>query len=177
MALLSASSFSTSVQPVYVNGSPVAVPSHAADPVTLPTSSGSTVTVFDSLNTALKCLEHMKESNVWRIVASNNVMVVSVCPRKLLIMENTLQNARLVQQYAAPLYVGGLTLFAATSYDMRTLDSALSAIGSLVATTLLDNVSLTPENIQVVDWSYTASPSAGQGSLLTDAVPLHYQHV
>ena len=91
MALLAASSFSTSVAPLYVNGSPVAAPARPDDPVTLPMSSGASVTVFDSLTTALKCLEYMKESGVWCVMASNNALVVSVSHHKLLIMDNTLR--------------------------------------------------------------------------------------
>ena len=177
MALLQASSFSTSVAPLYVNGSPVATPAHPNDPVTLPMSSGSTVTVFDSLSTALKCLEYMKEANVWCVMASSNVMVVSVSHHKLLVLENTLQNARLVQQYGAPLYVGGLTLFVArNSYDMHSLTSALTAVGSLVTGSLTDNVSLAAEHMQVVDFNYQAGAAAGAGSLLSGPVPLHYQY-
>ena len=171
MALLSASSFSTQVAPLYVNGSPVALPTHATDPVTLPMSNGSSQTVFDSLTTALKCLEYMKESNVWRVMASNNVMVISVCHHKLLILENTLQNARLVQQFGAPLYIGGLVLFAArTSYDLHSQESALGTIGSLMTSSLPDNASLASAHIQVVGWNYQANSTAGQGSLMSDAV-------
>ena len=177
MALLTASSFSTSVQPLWVNGSPVALPTHVTAPVLFQTASGSTITVFGSLNTALKCLQYMKENNVWCPSASNNVLVVSVSHHKLLILENTLANARLVQQYGAPLYVGGLVLFAArTSYDTHSLESALADVGSLVTTTLTDNISLGTVNIQVVDWNYQASAPAGSGSLLTDSAPLHYQY-
>ena len=154
MALLSASSFSTQVAPLYVNGSPVALPTHATDPVTLRMSNGSSQDVFDSLTTALKCLENMKESNVWCVMASNNVMVVSISHHKLLAMENALQNARLVQQFVAPLYVGGLVLVAArTSYDMHSLKSALGSIGFLLTSTLPDNTSLASAHIQVVDWN------------------------
>ena len=177
MALLQASSFSTSVAPLYVNGSPVAAPAHPNDPVALPMSSGSTVTVFDSLTTALKCLEYMKESNVWCLMASNTVMVVSVSHHKLLVLENTLQNSRLVQQYGAALYVGGLTLFAArNSYDTHSLTSALTAVGTLVSGSLTDNISLAAEHMQVVDFNYQAGAAAGAGSLLSDSTPLHYHY-
>ena len=68
-------------------------------------------------------------------------------------------------------------LFAArTSYDMHSLESALTGVGSLVTQRLPDNVSLASENIQVVDWNYQASAPAGSGSLMSDPVPLHYQY-
>ena len=175
-ALLQASQLSSIDAPQLYDGSGnlVALPAHPNDPVTLTLSSGVTVTVFDTLTTALKTMKYMLQQNQW-LLQLPKCMVVSVCHHKLLLLEATVANQKLLQTYAAPLYEHGATRFAGrVSYDTHDLQSALQSVGSLQMSSLLDNLDLASVNMQVVDWNYTASPTAGTGSLLVDAVPLRY---
>jgi hypothetical protein len=176
MALIQASQFSSISAPqLYdASGNVIAVPANPNDPVTFTLSSGVVVTVFDTLTTALKCMKHMYQENQW-LLQLPKVMVVSVCHHKLLLLEATLQNQRLLQTFAAPLYEHGAVRYASRlSYDTSDLQNALQSVGSLQMSALMDNVDLAAVNIQVCDWNYKAGASAGEGSLLVDATPLRY---
>jgi hypothetical protein len=175
-ALLQASQFSSVTAPQLYNssGNLIATPAHANDPVTLTLSSGVTVTVFDTLQTALKCMKYMYEQNQW-LLQLPKCMVVSVCHHKLLLMESTLANQKLLQTFAAPLYEHGAVRFASRlSYESHDLQSALQSVGSLQMSSLMDNSDLSSVSIQAVDWNYMANAPAGQGSVLVDTSPLHY---
>ena len=177
MALLQASAFSSvSLPPLLVNGSPVAEPPHASDPVTITLQSGSVITVADSLVTLLKALRSMHLSNQWLLQLSPSVLMVSVAGTKALILERTLTNEKLIQSYGSPLYTFGSVRFASrTSYETKDLAGALAAMGALLpSSSLSDNTNLEQVHIQVADWNYEAGASAGQGSLLLDASPLVY---
>ena len=176
-ALIQASQLSSIDAPqLYdASGNVVASPAHASDPVSLTLSSGVTVQVFDSLTTALKTMKYMFQQHQW-LLQLPKCMIVSVAHHKLLIMEATLTNQKLLQTFAAPLYEHGGTRFASrTSYETHEMQSALQAVGSLQMSALLDNIDLASIGMVLVDWNYMASPSAGQGSLLVDAAPLHYK--
>jgi hypothetical protein len=176
-SLVQASQFSSISAPqLYdASGALIPTPPHPNDPVTLTLSSGVTVTVFDSLTTALKVMKYMFEQGQW-LLQLPKVMVVSVCHHKLLLMESTLANQRILQTFAAPLYEHGSVRFASRlSYETYSLQNALQSVGSLQMSPLNDNVDLASVNMQVLDWNYMANAPAGQGSLLVDASPLHYQ--
>ena len=85
-------------------------PAHANDPVSLTCSDGSTIVVFDTLATGLKCLESMRATGQWYIQATDEVMVVSV-GTKLLLLETTLTNQKLMQTYTAFYNTAGQTVF------------------------------------------------------------------
>jgi hypothetical protein len=177
MALIQASQFSSIDAPQLYDpsGNLVALPANPTDAVAITLSSGVTVTVFDSLTTALKTMKYMYQQKQW-LLQLPKVMVVSVCHHKLLILESTLANQRLLQTFAAPLYEHGAVRFASRlSYETYDLQTALQSVGTLQMSALLDNVDLATVNAQLVDWNYKASPSAGQGSLLVDSSPLHYK--
>ena len=117
----------------------------------------------------------MFQQDQW-LVQLPKVFVVSICHSKLLLLEATVANQKLIQSYAAPLYEHGIVKFASrSSYDTHDLQSALQSVGSLQMTPLSDNVDLASVGMQLVDWNYQANPSAGEGSLLSDAVPLRYK--
>ena len=48
-------------------------PTGASDPVSLTLSDGSTAQVFDTLETALKCMEFMRLRNQWMLQVSDDV--------------------------------------------------------------------------------------------------------
>ena len=177
MALLQASQFSSiSLPPLIVNGSPVATPPHASDPVTLTLTSGTVVTVADSLTTLLKALRSMHLSHQWLLQLTPSVTLVSVAGSKALIMERTLTNEKLIQNYGCPLYTFGNVRFASrTSYETKDLSGALASMGAfLPSASLLDNSELAAVQIQVIDWFYQNAAGPGQGSMMSDASPLVY---
>ena len=82
-ALLTAAQFAsyTVQQPVGITGGHT----NASDQVRLGLSDGSSVLVFDSKTTALKCLAFMKERQQWMLSVSDDIAVVSIGATKLLI--------------------------------------------------------------------------------------------
>ena len=159
--------------PVGQNGAPA----HAGDPVALACSDGSTVTVFDTLSTALKCLASMTGSGQWYIQATDEVMVVSV-GTKLLILETTLTNQKMMQTYTAWYSTSGQVVFQNKSTSQsNSLTGALQKCGYLMqaAQPFQNNYDLAhapgPPNIQIVDWFYLANAAnSTQGSKLNDGL-------
>ena len=156
-------------------------PAHAGDPVCLTVSDGTVQTVFDSLSTALKCLAQMRAQGQWFVQASDEVIVVSV-GTKLLLMESSLTNQKLLQQ-CTPLYTSsGQTVFQnKLASAQSSLTGALQKSGYLMQAALpfVGNYDLAaapgPPAVQIVDWFYQASPtSSTQGSQLTDATPIAF---
>lgn len=152
--------------------------------MSLTLTDGSTVQVFDQLDAALRCMEWMRTRNspMWLLQASDDVVVVSVSSTKLLILEQTLVNQKLLASFA-PCYCGGRTLFQHRTMSlMLTLEEALLSVGFAKTGTdpYASNIQLTAApspHILVVDWNFRASPTAGTpGSLLEDATPITYDY-
>ena len=178
-ALLTAAQFASySVQqPVGIVGAHI----NGSDPVRLGLSDGSSVLVFDSKTTALKCLAFMKERQQWMLSVSDDIAVISVNATKLLVGEQSLLFQKLMASFS-PTYQGGKTLFNhRTMSQSLSLDDALQAVGfpKLSATPFRNNKDLkeaTPNpNMIVVDWNFKESLSTStDGSLLDDPTPLSY---
>ena len=153
----------------------IGAPAHASDAVALTLSDGSTHVVFDTLATALRCLAQMNSAGQWYIQASDEVMVVSV-GTKLLLLETTLTNQKLMQTYAAFYSTAGQTVFQNKSTSQQnSLTGALQKCGYLMqaAQPFQNNYDLAhapgPPNIQIVDWFYLANPAtSAQGSKLSE---------
>ena len=185
MALFTDASFTgvALVQP-YVSGAQLVTPGHPNDAVILTTSDGQTITVFDKVTNALRCLEFMHVHGQWLLQPSDDVMIVSVGYTKLLIMETTLINQKLITSFT-PVYQGGRTLFAHRSMSqLLSLDDALQSVGfcKQTAAAFANNTDLVnglnPTRIILVDWRFFASPTdADRGSLLYDPTPIVYDFV
>jgi len=160
-----------------LDGTVESAPVHASDPVTLTLSSGTVVTVADSLTTLLKVLHQMYLSNQWLLHLSPSVMMVSIAGVKAMLLERTLVNEKLIQHFGAPLYVNGSVKFASrSSYETKDISGALAAMIKLMTgDSPLDNVSLAPHQIQVADWLYEAGAPANESSQLVDESVLVYQ--
>ena len=174
-SLFTANDFTTSVDiPVGQTGSPP----NAAHSVQLTLQDGTVINVFDSLTTALKCLSTMRAKGQWFLQASEDVVVVSV-GTKLLVLEATLINQKMLQSFA-PLYQLGQVLFQHRNVSqLATLTTALQQSGYCMKAPLpfANNYDLrqasNPPAVQVVDWYYTAFPAdSSQGTLLQDASPI-----
>ena len=175
MALFTEASFAATPydRPLGVSGDPA----HANDPVTLQLSDGTSITVFDKLTTALRLAAFMRHSSQWQVAASEDITIVSANGGlKLLILENTLQNQKLLTSFV-PVYTGDQLLFVHRSMSsVLSLTDALRSVGFCVKTLpFLGNLDLRlgQTGIQLVDWNYKASLSnSEEGSLLNDGTPL-----
>ena len=176
-SLFTSSDFSTAVDvPAGQSGSPP----NAAHSVQLTLQDNTVINVFDSMETALKCLSTMRAKGQWFLQASEDIVVVSV-GTKLLLLEATLVNQKLLQAFA-PLYQLGRVLFQHRNVSqLANLTTALQQSGYCMKATLpfannydLKNAS-NPPSIQAVDWYYTAFPTDNsQGTLLEDATPITF---
>ena len=161
--------------PVDVTGEPV----HANGPITLQLSDGTSLTVFDKLTTALKLVAYMRGAKQWQVAASEDVTIVSANGGlKLLVLENTLQNQKLLSSFSA-VYTGDELLFQHRSMSsVLSLTDALRSVGFCVKGLPFSNnldLRLAGTGIQLIDYNYKASVANSQeGSLLGDGAPLVY---
>ena len=164
-------------RPVGVSGDPI----HPTDAVTLQLSDGTSVVVFDKLTTALKLGKFMRAQKQWQIAASEDITIVSANGGiKLLLLENTLQNQKLLTSFV-PVYTGDELLFVHRSMSsVLSLTDALRSVGFCVKSLPYSNnldLRLGNTGIQLVDWNYQASLSDSfQGSLLSDGSPLVFDY-
>ena len=162
-------------RPVNETGSPL----HAGDPITLQLSDGTSITVFDTLTTALRLARFMRQSKQWQVAASEDVTVVAANGGlKLLVLENTLLNQKLLTSFVA-CYTGDELLFQHRSMSsVVSLTEALRTVGFCVKGLPFANnldLRLAGTGIQVIDWFYAASVTEAQpGSRLSDGTPLVY---
>ncbi len=154
-------------------------PDHANDPVTLQLSDGTVALVFDKLSTGLKLLAFMRTNSQWNVYASDDVVCVSIGAVKLLVLETTLINQKLITSYL-PIVIGGQVRWAnrTTSLVLSTTDALKSVgfchIGELPFNNNLD-LRAGSAHMQLLDWNYEANPSSSSaGSLLSDPSPLRY---
>ena len=85
--------------------SPVGVmnaPTGASDAVSLTLSDGSVVQIFDTLETALKCMEFMRQRDQWLLQVSDDVACVNAGP-KLLLLEMPLTSQKLLASFSPSL--------------------------------------------------------------------------
>ena len=140
--------------------------------VLLTLQDASVVPVFSSVEVALQCLKAMKERGQWFLQASEDVIVVSNGV-KLLVLEASLVNQKLLQQFAC-ISLSGRALFQHRSCSqIVTLTAALQQSGYCMKASLpfAGNLDLrsapNPPAIQIVDWFYDAFPAdSASGSQL-----------
>ena len=112
--------------PVGLTGPP------ASAPVSLTLSHGTVQTIGDSID-LLSLLWKMRGNRSWMMYASEDVVCVSVCGVKMLVMETSLINQRLLNLYA-PMYMGGKVRWVHRNQSL-VLDNgdALRSVGSFAA--------------------------------------------
>lgn len=145
------------------------------DKVEIKLSDNTQPTVFDSVDTALKCMEYMRLRAQWLLTPTDDIMIVSVSSTKLIIAETSLVNQKLLSTFM-PMYIGGATRFAHRSMSiLQRLPEAISDVGFCVQDTFTDNWTLQnpvlgkAPNLVLVDINYRASPTAdAPGSKLDD---------
>ena len=126
MALLSASDF-TGYSDSY------AAPAGFNDPifagsVDLILSTGITQQVFDTLSTALKCIHYMEANNLYSLSPNEDVTVLNL-RSKLLILENTYINQKMMNSCVFTYHGAGVRAIHRSMADTVSLPDALASVG------------------------------------------------
>lgn len=180
--LFTAASFPgvTRPAPVLPTGLTGTNPAGASDAVSLTLSDGSVAQVFDTLEAALRCMAYMQAQNMWLLQASDDVAVVSVSGTKLLCLEMTLVNQKMLASFL-PTYIGGAVKFVhRTMSQTLSLGEALASVGfprpgAMVYRGNFDLAQSPQPRILVVDWFFRSSTTTStQGSQLADDTPIVY---
>ena len=136
--------------------------------ITLIKSDATTETVFDSLTTALKCLNFMNSKNMYYLMAGDDITIVN-CQTKLLILENTFTNQKMINSYVFSYHGKKMKGIHRNLSNMVNLTDALISVGFKTNNTVFQNNNDLETNrpdaerprVKVLDWFYfdLASPS------------------
>ena len=147
-------------------------------------SDGTTETVFDSVQTALNCLAFMSARNQYYLLASDDIMVINVSNVKLLILETTFLNQKLLNSFTMSYVQGEVVGIHRNLSTILNLTDALVSVGYKRSTAIIlaNNWDLqealpNPErpHIQLVDVNYrSVVTNSADGSQLRDATQLVY---
>ena len=147
--------------------------------VLLTLSDGRTITVFDTVRTAMRCLEKMRVAKQSFLVASDDVLIWAVSWTKLIIAEATLTLQRLMTSFT-PVYMFGFTRFVHRNLSsVQTFGEALQSVGFANmggSATIQNNMDLATAATRavVVDWLYKAAPTADAPGKDTEQTELKY---
>jgi hypothetical protein len=147
--------------------------------VSLILSDGTTTTIFDSIATALRCLNFMNSRKQYFMNASDDIIIVNVSGVKLLILETTFLNQKLLNSYNFIYSRGKVRGVHRNLSNIVNLTDALVSVGyKKNSTTAFNNnydleTNLSDVNrprIKIVDYHYISAPSnSTTGSLLEDS--------
>ena len=129
-------------------------------------SDNTNVTVFDSLETALKCLDYMNTNSLYYMLCDDGDLTILNLNMKLLIFENTFINQKLLNTYVLTYHSNAVTAIHRNLSKMFSLKDALinSGYKTELATfnTNSDWQALTVNKrpyMLVVDWYYFENSS------------------
>ena len=110
-----------------------AVPSGVAEPlftgsVDLILSTGITQQVFDTLSTALKCINFMEANKLYSLSPNEDITILNL-RSKLLILENTYINQKMMNSYVFTYHGNEVRAIHRSMADTVSLSEALSSIG------------------------------------------------
>ena len=143
-------------------------------------SDGTTNTIFDSVYTGLNTLEFMVSRNQYYLMASDDVMIINVDGVKLLILETTFMNQKLMNSFSFHYIRGKIRCIHRNLATIMDLTDALISVGYKKSTDVAfaNNTdlqeSLTDSNrprIQVFDLYHSA---ASGGCKLEDSPAINY---
>jgi hypothetical protein len=140
--------------------------------------------IFSTLAGALGLLKYMKDNNLYSITPSDDLTFINVSDVKLLILENTFLNQKLMNQYTF-VYSGKTFVCVGRNSSKRlSLTDALASVGFYRGSNTFNNnyslqgaITNNSERpwIQVVDYHYISNPTTTTaGSLLTDPTQMVY---
>jgi len=143
-------------------------------------SDGTTNTIFDSVYTGLNTLEFMMSRNQYYLMASDDVMIINVDGVKLLILETTFVNQKLMNSLSFHYIRGKVRCIHRNLATIMNLTDALISVGYKKSTDVafVNNTdlqeSLTDSNrprIQVFDLYHSATTG---GCKLEDSPAINY---
>ena len=110
-----------------------AVPAGLTDPlftgsVDIILSTGITQQVFDALSTAIKCIHYMESFNLYSLSPNEDITIINL-RSKLLILENTYINQKMMNSYVFTYHGAGVRAIHRSMSDTVTLTDALSSVG------------------------------------------------
>ena len=153
------------------------------DPVNIIKSDGVTETVFADLNTALRCLAFMVARNQYYLQASDDIIIVNVSGTKLLILETTFLNQKLLNSFNMVYSRGKVVCVHRNMSNIMSLSDALRSVGLKSNNVLLMNnfdletnvKQLERPHIKICDINIKASvASSSDGTLLEDTLQIIY---
>jgi hypothetical protein len=150
--------------------------------VSITLEDGSTVVVFNSVQDGLTCLQSMHSQNMYYLQASDDIMIINVSGVKLLILQTTFMNQKLMNNYTFAYLRGKVRAIHRNLSTIKTLTDALVSVGDkLNGSPFSNNYSLQGAmttaqmpHIQIFDLNYLSTPAGNTGSKLEDATPIVY---
>ena len=91
-------------------------------------STGITQQVFDTLSTALKCIHYMEANKLYSLSTNEDVTILNL-RSKLLILENTYINQKMMNSYVFTYHGAGVRAIHRSMADTASLTEALSSVG------------------------------------------------
>ena len=142
-------------------------------------STGIVQQVFDSLSSALKCIHYMEANKLYSLSPNEDITVINL-RSKLLILENTYINQKMMNSYVFTYHGNQVQAIHRSMADMVTLPEALSSVGfrcvglpwSTAVNAKMENDRADKDRprIQVVDYVYK-SPTLPHTNLV-DSAPI-----
>ena len=147
--------------------------------VTLAKSDGTTETVFDSLDTALRCLNFMNSRKQYYMSANDDIMIVNISGTKLMILETTSLNQKLMNSFNSIYTRGDVRGVHRNLSTIMSLTDALISVGYKKSSSVAfaNNYDLETglaeaerPRIKLVDYRYVQAPgNSTTGTLLSDS--------
>ena len=142
-------------------------------------STGIVQQVFDTLASALKCIHYMEVNNLYSLSPNEDVTIINL-RSKLLILENTYINQKMMNSYVFTYHGAGVRAIHRSMADTVTLPEALASVGfrciglpwNTASNTKMetDRADKDRPRIQVVDYLYK-HPTLNHTNLL-DSSPI-----
>ena len=153
------------------------------DVVNIIKSDGVTETVFQDVTIALRCLAFMVARNQYYLQASDDIIIVNVSGVKLLVLETTFLNQKLLNSFNMVYARGKIVCVHRNMSNIMSLSDALKSVGLKSNGVLLmnnydleTNVKQTERpHIKVIDINFKASvATSSEGSVLEDTLQIIY---
>ena len=151
--------------------------------VSMVKSDGTNALVFNSVADGLACLHHMHINGLYYLQLSDDIVLINLSGVKLLILETTFLNQKLMNAYCFSYNRGKVRATHRNLSTIKSLTDALKSVGfQLVGSAFTNNYSLQASlsgtqrpNIQVFDLHYKTNPTdLTTGSFLEDSTQILY---
>ena len=151
--------------------------------VSMVKSDGTNALVFNSVADGLACLHHMHINGLYYLQLSDDIVLINLSGVKLLILETTFLNQKLMNAYCFSYNRGKVRATHRNLSTIKSLTDALKSVGfQLVGNAFTNNYSMQAAlsgiqrpNIQVFDLNYKTNPTdLNTGSFLEDSEQILY---